>query len=285
MQNLDKLEEYIKYRNMAFESKIFEDVENPLPRLHFCNNQKYLDAFSQDIIHGNKKLLEEHAGVHEMLYNTLVHRVLLNKVFCRDNTDSHGIFRMNDHSKLVENVENYEGSFAGRYRNMMQNRYLAKKSAGEFFDAIITTTLPELEKFNNCTQEDIWKDEDLRRNGYQCGPFTQYQLSSDLLYVPLLNITPDYIDYSNLGTANGFHHLTGNHAWNKEVIDLIMEINKNYDHKTELTELMIPSDANNVLCEFYKYTVSKKTRYRQKEIITHDSMLYEIPENIRRFKK
>lgn len=285
MQNLNKLEEYIKYRNMAFESKIFESVENPLPRLHFCNNQKYLDAFSQDIIHGNKKLLEEHAGVQEMLYNTLVHRVLLNKVFCRDNTDSHGIFRMNDHSKLVENVENYEGSFSGRYRNMMQNRYLAKKSAGEFFDAIITTTLPELEKFNNCTQEDIWKDENLRRNGYQCGPFTQYQLSSDLLYVPLLNITPDYIDYSNLGTANGFHHLTGSHAWNKEVIDLIMDINKDYDHKTELTEIMIPSDANNVLCEFYKYTVSKKTRYRQKEIITHDSMLYEIPENIRRFNK
>lgn len=284
-QNLDKLEEYIKYRNMAFESKLFEDVENPLPRLHFCNNQKYLDAFSQDIIHGNNQLMRENAGVQEMLYNTLVHRVLLNKQFCRDHTDNYGIFRINDHEKLIEIIDNYKGSFAGRYRNMMQNRHLAKMSASEFFDKIITTTMPEIEKFNNCNQSDIWNSSDLRNNAYQCGPFTQYQLSSDLMYIPLLDITPDYINYSNLGTANGFHHLTGKHDWDKEIIDLIMDINSQYDHKTELTEIMVPSDANNVLCEFYKYDVSKKTRYRQKEIVTHDSMLYEVPENLRKFKR
>lgn len=285
MRNLDKLEEYIKYRNMAFESKLFEDVENPLPRLHFCNNQKYLDAFSQDIIHGNNQLMRENAGVQEMLYNTLVHRVLLNKEFCRDHTDKYGIFRINDHDKLIETIDNYKGSFAGRYRNMMQNRHLAKMSASEFFDKIITTTMPEIEKFNNCNQSDIWNSDDLRSNAYQCGPFTQYQLSSDLMYIPLLNITPDYINYSNLGTANGFHHLTGKHDWNKEIIDLIMDINKDYDHKTELTEIMVPSDANNILCEFYKYDVSKKTRYRKKEIVTHNSMLYEVPENLRKFKR
>ena len=284
LENLDKLKEYIRYRNMAFESKIFEDIENPLPRLHFCNNQKYLDAFSQDIIHGNKKLLEEHAGVQEMLYNTLVHRVLLNKEFCRDNTDDHGIFRMNDYEELKKSVGE-QRSFSGRYRNMMQNRHLAKMSAPDFFDRIITTTMPEIEKFNRCMQSDIWNSDDLRRNAYQCGPFTQYQLSSDLMYIPVLDIKPDYIDYSNLGTANGLHHLTGKHDWKKEIIDLILDINADYDHKTELTEIMIPSDANNVLCEFFKYDVSKKTRYRQKEIVTHDSMLYEIPENLRKFKK
>lgn len=282
-QNLDKLEEYIKYRNMAFESKLFEDVENPLPRLHFCNNQKYLDAFSQDIIHGNNQLMRENSGVQEMLYNTLVHRVLLNKEFCRDNTDDYGIFRMNNFEELKKAIDE-QRSFSGRYRNMMQNRYLAKMTASEFFDKIVTTTMPQIEKFNNCNQSDIWNSGDLRRHAYQCGPFTQYQLSSDLMYIPLLDITPDYIDYSNLGTANGFHHLTGSHAWNKEIIDLIMDINKDYDHKTELTEIMVPSDANNVLCEFYKYTVSKKTRYRQKEIVTHDSMLYEVPENLRKLK-
>lgn len=285
MQNLDKLEEYITYRNRAFESKLFEDIENPLPRLHFCNNQKYLDAFSQDIIHGNNQLMRENAGVQEMLYNTLVHRVLLNKEFCRDHTDNYGIFRINDHEKLIETIDNYKGSFAGRYRNMMQNRHLAKMIASEFFDKIITTTMPEIEKFNNCNQSDIWKSSDLRNNAYQCGPFTQYQLSSDLMYIPLLNITPDYINYSNLGTANGFHHLTGKHDWDKDIIDLILNINANYDHRTELTEIMVPSDANNVLCEFYKYTVSKKTRYRQKEIVTHDSMLYEVPDNLRKFKR
>lgn len=284
MQNLDKLEEYVKYRNMAFESKIFEDVENPIPRLHFCNNQKYLDAFSQDIIHGNNQLMRENSGVQEMLYNTLVHRVLLNKEFCRDNTDEYGIFRMNNFEELKKSVDE-QRSFSGRYRNMMQNRYLAKMTSAEFFDKIVTTTMPQIEKFNHCNQSDIWNSKELRQHAYQCGPFTQYQLSSDLLYVPLLDITPDYVDYSNLGTANGFHHLTGSHAWNEEIIDLIMEINKNYDHKTELTEIMIPSDANNVLCEFYKYTVSKKTRYRQKEIVTHDSMLYEVPDNLRKFKK
>lgn len=283
-QNLDKLEEYIKYRNMAFESKLFEDVENPLPRLHFCNNQKYLDAFSQDIIHGNNRLMRENSGVQEMLYNTLVHRVLLNKEFCRDHTDDYGIFRMNDFEELKKEVDK-QRSFSGRYRNMMQNRHLTKMSASEFFDKIVTTTMPEIEKFNNCSQSDIWNSVDLRRNAYQCGPFTQYQLSSDLIYVPLLNITPDYINYSNLGTANGFHHLTRKHDWDKEIIDLILDINKDYDHKTELTEIMIPSDANNVLCEFYKYDVSKKTRYRKKEIVTHNSMLYEIPDNLRKFKR
>ena len=283
-QNLDKLEEYIKYRNMAFESKLFEDVENPLPRLHFCNNQKYLDAFSQDIIHGNNQLMRENSVVQEMLYNTLVHRVLLNKEFCRDHTDDYGIFRMNDFEELKKEVDK-QRSFSGRYRNMMQNRHLAKMSSSEFFDKIITTTMPEIEKFNNCNQSDIWNSGDLRHNAYQCGPFTQYQLSSDLMYVPLLNITPDYINYSNLGTANGFHHLTRKHDWDKEIIDLILDINKDYDHKTELTEIMIPSDANNVLCEFYKYDVSKKTRYRQKEIVTHNSMLYEIPDNLKKFKR
>lgn len=283
MKNIDKLKEYVTYRNMAFESKYFEDIENPLPRQHFCNNQKYLDAFSQDIIHGNLQLEKENSGVQEMLYNTLVHRVLLNKEFCKNNTDEYGIFRMNDHEDLVKKVDEHR-SFSGRYRNMMQNRHLAKMGAGEFFDKIVSTILPQLDKFNNCYQSDIWKDNDLRRHGYQCGPFTQYQLSSDLLYVPKLEIMPDYIDYCNLGTARGTNFCTGGWEWSKELIDLILEINKEYDHKTEATEIMIPSDANNVLCEFYKYTVSKKTRYRKPEIITHPSMSIEIPENLRRFK-
>lgn len=283
MNNIDKLKEYITKRNQAFESKYFEDIENPLPRQHFCNNQKYLDAFSQDIIHGNLQLDKENSGVQEMLYNTLVHRILLNKEFCKNNSDEYGIFRMNDHEELVKKVDAHR-SFSGRYRNMMQNRHLAKMGAGEFFDKIVSTILPQLEKFNKCYQSDIWKDNDLRRHGYQCGPFTQYQLSSDLLYVPKLEITPDYIDYCNLGTARGTNFFTGGWEWSKELIDLILEINKEYDHKTEATEIMIPSDANNVLCELYKYTVSKKTRYRKPEVITHPSMSIEIPENLRRFK-
>lgn len=283
MNNIDKLKEYVTKRNQAFESKYFEDIENPLPRQHFCNNQKYLDAFSQDIIHGNLQLEKENSGVQEMLYNTLVHRVLLNKEFCKTNSDEYGIFRMNDHEELVKKVDDHR-SFSGRYRNMMQNRHLSKMGAGDFFDKIMSTILPQLEKFNRCYQSDIWKDNDLRRHGYQCGPFTQYQLSSDLLYVPKLEITPDYIDYCNLGTARGTNFCTGGWEWSKELIDLILEINKEYDHKTEATEIMIPSDANNVLCEFYKYTVSKKTRYRKPEVITHPSMSIEIPENIRRFK-
>lgn len=283
MNNIDKLKEYVTKRNQAFESKYFEDIENPLPRQHFCNNQKYLDAFSQDIIHGNLQLEKENSGVQEMLYNTLVHRVLLNKEFCKNNSDEYGIFRMNDHKELVKKVDAHR-SFSGRYRNMMQNRHLAKMGAGEFFDKIVSTILPQLEKFNRCYQSDIWKDNDLRIHGYQCGPFTQYQLSSDLLYVPKLEITPDYIDYCNLGTARGTNFCTGGWEWSKELIDLILEINKEYDHKTEATEIMIPSDANNVLCEFYKYTVSKKTRYRKPEVITHPSMSIEIPENLRRFK-
>lgn len=283
MNNIDKLKEYVTKRNQAFESKYFEDIENPLPRQHFCNNQKYLDAFSQDIIHGNLQLEKENSGVQEMLYNTLVHRVLLNKEFCKTNSDEYGIFRMNDHEELVKKVDDHR-SFSGRYRNIMQNRHLAKMGAGEFFDKIVSTILPQLEKFNKCYQSDIWKDNDLRRHGYQCGPFTQYQLSSDLLYVPKLEITPDYIDYCNLGTVRGTNFCTGGWEWSKELIDLILEINKEYDHKTEATEIMIPSDANNVLCEFYKYTVSKKTRYRKPEVITHPSMSIEIPENLRRFK-
>lgn len=283
MNNIDKLKEYVTKRNQAFESKYFEDIENPLPRQHFCNNQKYLDAFSQDIIHGNLQLEKENSGVQEMLYNTLVHRVLLNKEFCKNNSDEYGIFRMNDHKELVKKVDAHR-SFSGRYRNMMQNRHLAKMGAGEFFDKIVSTILPQLEKFNRCYQSDIWKDNDLRRHGYQCGPFTQYQLSSDLLYVPKLEITPDYIDYCNLGTARGTNFCTGGWEWSKELIDLILEINKEYDHKTEATEIMIPSDANNVLCEFYKYIGSKKTRYRKPEVITHPSMSIEIPENLRRFK-
>ena len=283
MRNTDVLKDYIHKRNQAFESKFFKDLENPIPNHHFCNNQKYLDAFSQDIIQGNKKLLEEGSGVQEMLYNTLVHRILLNKEFCRDNTDEHGIFRIADHERLKSNVKE-QRSFTGRYRNMMANVHLAKMPKDEFFDKMVTTILPELERFNRCLQSDIYHDEGLRRNGYQCGPFTQYQLSSDLLYVPKLEIMPDNIEYCHHGTSMGTFHCTEQWDFSKELIDLILEINKDYDHKTELTEVMIPSDANNVLCEFYKYTVSKKTRYRKPEIITHPSMLYEIPENLRRYK-
>lgn len=282
-KNLRKLEEYVNKRNQAFESKLFEDIENPLPVQHFCNNQKYLDAFSQDIIHGNNQLNSEDAGVQEMLYNTLVHRVLLNKEFCKNNTDKYGIFRLNDYEDLKKNIKD-QRSFPGRYRNMMANVHLTKMDKDDFFDKIITTILPELERFNNCYQSEIYTDEQLRRNGYQCGDFTQYQLSSDLLYVPKLTITPDYVTYCSHGTALGTHHCTDEWAYSKELIDTILEINKGYDHKTELTEVMIPSDANNVICEFYKYSISKKTRYRKPEVVTHPELSYEVPENLRRFK-
>ena len=281
-QNLNVLSEYISKRNQAFESKLFEDVENPLPRLHFCNNQKYLDAFSQDIIHGNQQLVKEGAGVQELLYNTLVHRVLLNKEFCRDNTDQYGVFRMSDYDTLCESVKDHK-SFSGRYRNIMQNVHLAKIPKDEFFKRVIETTMPLLEQFNNCTQLDIWNSN--LSEGYQIGPFTRYQLSSDLMYIDKLNIVPDYVDYSNLGTANGLHHITKLHDWDKYIIDYILDENSKYDHKTELTEIMIPSDANNVLCEFYKYSVSKKSRYRSPEVITHSSMSYIIPENLKKFKR
>ena len=281
-QNLNVLSEYIQKRNQAFESKLFEDIENPLPRLHFCNNQKYLDAFSQDIIHGNQQLSKEGAGVQELLYNTLVHRVLLNKEFCRDNTDKYGVFRMSDYDTLCESVKDHK-SFSGRYRNMMQNVHLAKIPKDEFFKRVVETTMPLLEQFNNCTQSDIWNSN--LSEGYQIGPFTRYQLSSDLMYIDKLNIVPDYVDYSNLGTANGLHHITKLHDWDKYIIDYILDENAKYNHKTELTEIMIPSDANNVLCEFYKYSVSKKTRYRSPEIITHPSRSYIISRNLKRFKR
>lgn len=279
-KNLDQLDEYIEKRNRAFESKIFDDISNPLPDLHFCNNQKYLDAFSQDIIFGNKQLLEEGAHKEELLYNTLVHRVLLNKEFCRDNTDKYGIFRMAEYETLCENILNHR-SFHGRYRNMMQNVHLTKLHKDEFFQRIIETTLPLLEQFDNCNQSDIWNSN--LSEGFQIGPFTRYQLSSDLLYIDSLNITPDYIDYSKQGTANGFHHITEKHDWDQYIIDYILDKNAQYDHKTELTELMIPSDANNVLCEFYKYTVSKQKRYRTKEVSTRPKLMYLVPDNIRRY--
>jgi hypothetical protein len=166
---------------------------------------------------------------------------------------------------------------------MMQNVHLAKIPKDEFFKKIIDTTMPLLEQFNNCTQLDIWNSN--LSEGYQIGPFTRYQLSSDLMYIDTLNITPDYINYNNLGTARGMNHITGGWDWDKDVIDYILDENSNYDHRTELTEIMIPSDANNVLCEFYKYAISKKTRYRSPEVITHSSMSYIIPENLKKFKR
>lgn len=281
LKNLKKLREYIYYRNQAFESKLFEDVSNPLGNKHFCNNQKYLDAFSQDIIHGNNSLIEEGAGIQELLYNTLAHRVLLDKDFCKSATDNKGIFRLNDYNELIKLVDE-SPKWSGRYRIMMQNRFLAKKSAGEFFKEIMETTLPLLDEFNNCTQKDIWNSDNLDK-GYQIGPFTKYQISSDLLYIDKLNIKPDYIDYNHLGTSRGMHEITGDWNFSKEVIDEIIKMNSEYDHKTELTEHMIPSDANNVLCEFYKYTVSSKSRLRKSEIITHISLSYIIPKNIKEY--
>lgn len=281
----DKLEEYIRYRNMAFDSKLLGG-ENPLGNLHFCNNQKYLDAYSQDIIYGNKVLENEGASLQDILYNIAVHRILLNKEFTKNNTDEHGIFRIKDHKQLVENVSN-NNSWSSRYRPMMFNYHLAKKyndnfTRGEYFDKIVDDLLPRMENKNNILQSELYLS-DIGMS-YQIGDFTRYQISSDMLYTDLLNIQPDYVSYCSQGTARGFKELTGEWKYSKEIIDLILKINSEYDHKTEYTQRMIPSDANNVLCEFYKYTVSKKTRYRKPEVTkrTATTKLI-IPKNIERY--
>lgn len=282
LKNLEKLTEYIYKRNQAFESKLIDCVKNPLGDSHFCNNQKYLDAFSQDIIHSNKVLEQENASTEEILYNTLVHRVLLDKDFCKEHTDEYGVFRIKDYEQLVKDTDNAP-KWSSRYRNMMQNRHLAKMKTSEFFAKIIDTTLPLLSEFHDCDQSDVWNSDNLTE-GYQVGPFTKYQLSSDLLYIDRLNIKPDIIDYNSLGTQRGMHEITDEWDYNNDVILKILEINKNYDHKTEYTKYMIPSDANNVLCEFYKYTVSKKIRKRKPEIITHKKNDIIIPKAIKEFK-
>ena len=281
LKNLDKLTEYINYRNQAFESKLVDGVKNPLGNKHFCNNQKYLDAFSQDIIHSNTVLEQENASTEEILYNTLVHRVLLDKDFCKEHTDEHGIFRLKDYDQLAKETDN-ASKWSSRYRNMMQNRHLAKMKTSEFFPKIIDTTLPLLKEFHDCNQSDVWNSDSLNE-GYQIGPFTKYQLSSDLLYIDRLNIKPDIIDYNRLGTQRGMHEITGHWDYDNDVIMTIMDINNNYDHKTEYTKHMIPSDANNVLCEFYKYTVSNKVRRRKPEIITHKKNDVIIPKAIKEF--
>lgn len=282
LKNLEKLTEYIYKRNQAFESKLIDCVKNPLGDSHFCNNQKYLDAFSQDIIHSNKVLEQENASTEEILYNTLVHRVLLDKDFCKEHTDEYGVFRIKDYEQLVKDTDNAP-KWSSRYRNMMQNRHLAKMKTSEFFAKIIDTTLPLLSEFHDCDQSDVWNSDNLTE-GYQVGPFTKYQLSSDLLYIDRLNVKPDIIDYNSLGTQRGMHEITDEWDYNNDVILKILEINKNYDHKTEYTKYMIPSDANNVLCEFYKYTVSKKIRKRKPEIITHKKNDIIIPKAIKEFK-
>lgn len=282
LKNLEKLTEYIYKRNQAFESKLIDCVKNPLGDSHFCNNQKYLDAFSQDIIHSNKVLEQENASTEEILYNTLVHRVLLDKDFCKEHTDEYGVFRIKDYEQLVKDTDNAP-KWSSRYRNMMQNRHLAKMKTSEFFAKIIDTTLPLLSEFHDCDQSDVWNSDNLTE-GYQVGPFTKYQLSSDLLYIDRLNIKPDIIDYNSLGTQRGMHEITDEWDYNNDVILKILEINKNYDHKTEYTKYMIPSDANNVLCEFYKYTVSKKIRKRKPEIITHKKNDIIVPKAIKEYK-
>lgn len=282
LKNLEKLTEYIYKRNQAFESKLIDCVKNPLGDSHFCNNQKYLDAFSQDIIHSNKVLEQENASTEEILYNTLVHRVLLDKDFCKEHTDEYGVFRIKDYDQLVKDTDDAP-KWSSRYRNMMQNRHLAKMKTSEFFAKIIDTTLPLLSEFHDCNQSDVWNSDNLTE-GYQVGPFTKYQLSSDLLYIDRLNIKPDIIDYNSLGTQRGMHEITDEWDYNNDVILKILEINKNYDHKTEYTKYMIPSDANNVLCEFYKYTVSKKIRKRKPEIITHKKNDIIIPKAIKEYK-
>lgn len=282
LKNLEKLTEYIYKRNQAFESKLIDCVKNPLGDSHFCNNQKYLDAFSQDIIHSNKVLEQENASTEEILYNTLVHRVLLDKDFCKEHTDEYGVFRIKDYEQLVKDTDD-SPKWSSRYRNMMQNRHLAKMKTSEFFAKIIDTTLPLLSEFHDCNQSDVWNSDNLTE-GYQVGPFTKYQLSSDLLYIDRLNIKPDIIDYNSLGTQRGMHEITDEWDYNNDVILKILEINKNYDHKTEYTKYMIPSDANNVLCEYYKYTVSKKIRKRKPEIITHKKNDIIIPKAIKEFK-
>lgn len=282
LKNLDKLEEYIYKRNQAFESKLINGIENPLGNTHFCNNQKYLDAFSQDIIHSNAVLEQEDASTEEILYNTLVHRVLLDKDFCKAHTDENGIFRLKDYDQLVKETDDAP-KWSSRYRNMLQNRFLARMKTSEFFSKIIDTTLPLLSEFHDCLQSDVWNSDNLSR-GYQIGGFTKYQISSDLLYIDRLNIIPDIIDYNHLGTQRGMHEITGQWEYDNNVIMKILEINNNYDHKTEYTRHMIPSDANNVLCEFYKYTVSKKIRKRKPEIITHKKNDIIIPKAIKEFK-
>ena len=282
LKNLDKLEDYIYRRNQAFESKLIDDVENPLGNNHFCNNQKYLDAFSQDIIHSNTVLEQENTSTEEILYNTLVHRVLLDKDFCKEHTDEHGVFRLKDYEQLVKDTDNAP-KWSSRYRNMMQNRHLAKMKTSDFFAKIIDTTLPLLDEFHDCNQSDVWNSDNLT-DGYQIGPFTKYQLSSDLLYIDRLNIKPYIIDYNSLGTQRGMHEITDSWDYNNDVIMRILEINNNYEHKTEYTKHMIPSDANNVLCEFYKYTVSKKIRRRRQEIITHKKNDIIIPKAIKEYK-
>lgn len=281
LKNLDKLEDYIYKRNQAFESKLIDGVENPLGNSHFCNNQKYLDAFSQDIIHSNAVLEQEDASTEEILYNTLVHRVLLDKDFCKEHTDEHGIFRLKDYDQLVKETDNAP-KWSSRYRNMLQNRFLARMNTSEFFSKIIDTTLPLLSEFHDCLQSNVWNSDNLSR-GYQIGGFTKYQISSDLLYIDRLNIIPDIIDYNHLGTQRGMHEITGQWEYDNNVIMKILEINSNYDHKTEYTKHMIPSDANNVLCEYYKYTISKKVRLRKPEIITHKKNDIIIPKAIKEY--
>ena len=278
-RNLDTFKDYIYKRNMAFESKVLGG-ENPLGNLHFCNNQKYLDAFSQDIIYGNLHT----DSIQESIYNTLTHRVILDKQFCKDNSDEFGVFRIKDHKELCEKVNEHlkHHNMKGRYRNVLSNRHLKINQGVDMFDRIISETLPVLESFNNCTQEDIWYDEKLD-NCYNVGPFNKYQFTSDMLYIDELNIIPSVVNYCNLGTERGFWYLTDQWKnFDTDIINLGIKYNSEYDHKTEYTKYLIPTDVTNILCELYKYTMSKQKRYRRKEVITHGKSLI-IPKNIQEY--
>lgn len=256
LQHIDDLKEYMEKRKQAFESKLGYG-ENPIPDMHFCNNSKYLDSMSQDIIKSCLKIKIEGGSLRDQLFNVACYRFLIDRVMISEMTGGTGVFLTEKFEEYVDYVANWDKYPKARYRVVLQNATLWNRSREELFSKNIPNVVNELEKMVGFTQTQVRNSEALKEI-LGVADFTAYQFSSDLLYIPEMQIKVDYVEYHSAGTAQGFEILTGSKEYDKLVIDMIIDINSKLNHLTRYTKYMIPTDACNVLCEFKKYMSGKK---------------------------
>lgn len=256
LEHLPELKEYLTKRKEAFESKILGG-ENPLYDMHFCNNSKHLDSTSQAIIKSTLKLIEEGKSLGHQLFNVVCYRVVVDKKSIYDMTNGENIFRPEHMEEYIEFVKNDATQPKGRYHLTLQNEYLWKVPRHEIFEQVVTDTVKKLPDFIGKTQAEIFLDSKLRKIR-RVGEFLAYQLSSDLLYIPEMDIKVSFVPYHSAGTGKGFEIITGSKKYDELVIGMILSMNSVLTHKTKYTKNMIPSDACNVLCEFTKYMSGKK---------------------------
>lgn len=256
LEHLPELKEYITKRKEAFESKILGTV-NPFENMHFCNNSKHLDSTSQAIIKSTLKLVEEGRSLDYQLFNVVCYRVVVDKKSIFDMTDGENIFRPENMEKYVAFVKGDKEQPKGRYHLTLQNEYLWKVPRHVIFEQVVTDTVAKLPDFVGANQAEIFLDKQFRKiRGV--GEFLAYQLSSDLLYVPAMEVKVSFVPYHSAGTGKGFEIITGSKNYDEMLIGMILSMNSVLTHKTKYTKNMIPSDACNVLCEFTKYMSGKK---------------------------